>query len=98
MASMQSQDKELGDKALLALQQYLDNNPDAPGPMQAYVYRTMGLICKRVIGDDVLAEEYMTKQMELDPFCSQAFGAPAAGLFSPPDELPPDGGYYCRPF
>jgi tetratricopeptide (TPR) repeat protein len=99
MKAMETQDKMLGEEAVEVYQQYLDHNEDAPAPIKAYVYRMMGLTTKRIIGNDALADDYMKKQEELDPFCSRAFGAPALGLFTSPDDLPPmAGGYYSRPF
>jgi len=99
MKAMETQNKMLGEEAIEAFQKYLDLNTDAPGPLKAYAYRMMGLTSKRIIGNDDLADDYMKKQEEMDPFCSRAFGSPALGLFTPPDDLPPMSvGYYSRPF
>jgi tetratricopeptide (TPR) repeat protein len=98
MNAMQSQDKVLAEDALIAYQKYLDASPDAPGPIKAYTYGMMAQTCKRIIGNDALADEYMEKKDTLDPFCSRASGAPSEGLFTPPDVLPKNTVYYSRPF
>jgi tetratricopeptide (TPR) repeat protein len=98
MNAMQNQDKVLAEDALNAYQKYLDASPDAPGPIKAYTYGMMAQTCKRITGNDVLADEYIEKKNALDPFCSRASGAPSEGLFTPPDVLPENTVYYSRPF
>lgn len=98
MVAMERQDKNLGEDAILAYQEYLDEYPDAPGPLKAYVYRMMALTSGRIIGNEALAEEYRSKEQALDPFCSRAFGSPSMALFVPPGEMYEGTGYYSRPF
>ena len=98
MSAMQTQDKDLGEESIEAFRQTLELNPDAPGPIKAYVYGMMALCYGRLLEDQELADEYMAKKEALDPFCSRASGAPGMALFAPPDVLVDDIGYYSRPF
>ncbi len=98
MSAMEKQDKSLGQEAIDESKRYLELNPDAPGPIKAYVYNMMGMISGRILGDQPLAEEYMEKKKELDRFCSRASGSPGMGLYAPPDVLVADVRYYSRPF
>lgn len=98
MMAMEMQDKKLGEDAILAYQDYLDDYTDAPGPLKAYVYGMMALTSGRILGNQTLAEEYKAKMNALDPFCSRTFGAPSMALFIPPGEMFEGTGYYSRPF
>ncbi len=98
MNAMQSGNKDYGMQAVESFKEYLELNPNAPGPIKAYVYRWMSKIYERVIGDQELADTYAEKEDELDPFCSRASGSPSLGLFVPPDVLSANVKYYSRPY
>lgn len=98
MNAMENQNHDIGAEAIRMYQRYLSNNPDAPNPMKAYLYRMIALTGKRITGNEELANNYMKKQEEADPFCSRAFGAPSPNLFIPPNEMPIASAYYSRPF
>ena len=98
MKAMENQDHDLGADAIRMYQKYLSSNPDATNPMKAYLYRMIALTGKRITGNEELANNYMKKQEEADPFCSRAFGSPSTNLFIPPDQNPVGDGYYSRPF
>lgn len=98
MLAMESQDKKMGEDAINVYQEYLTEYPDAPDPMKAYIYGMMGLTCNRIIGNQTLADEYISQKNALDPFCSRAFGSPSLALFVAPGEMYEGTGYYSRPF
>lgn len=98
MQAMQEQDKELAGEALGVFEEYLEEYPDAPGPLKAYAYRMMAMVSGRILGNADLAEEYNLKKELCDPFCSRAFGAPSMALFVEPGVMPEGTGYYSRPF
>jgi len=89
--------KSLAVDAIAAFQQYLDMNPDAPGSIKAYTYKTMSRASK-MSGDESKAEEYGAKANELDPFRSRASGSPSEYLYIAPGVVPENTNYFSRPF
>jgi len=98
MNAMENQNHDTGAEAIRMYQRYISSNPDATNPMKAYLYRMIAVTGKRITGNEELANNFMKKQEETDPFCSRAFGAPSPNLFIPPDEIPTASAYYSRPF
>jgi len=76
---------------------YLNSIPEPKNPMKAWVYGHMAMI-QRHSGDEEEAEKFMGMAEDLDPFYSQAFGKPGKSIYSPPDVVVHEQGYYLSPF
>ena len=76
---------------------YLNSSPEPLNPMKAWVYGHLAMIAHRS-GNQEKAEELVAMAKELDPYYSQAFGAPGMKLYCPPDQVIHDQGYYMSPF
>jgi len=78
-------------------QKYLNSTPEPIKPMKAWVYRKLATINKRT-GNTELGEKYINMANELDPFHTPATGKPGKAIYSPPDVVVHDQGYYLSPF
>jgi tetratricopeptide (TPR) repeat protein len=76
---------------------FLKSVPEPLKPMKAWVYATLSMI-SRHSGNMEEAEQYMERAKEMDPFFSPSYGKPSMVLFSPPDEVVHEQGYYLSPF
>jgi len=76
---------------------YLNVTPQPIKPMRAWTYSTLAMINHRA-GNKELAEKYMGMAKELDPFYSRASAKPGKAIYSPPDVVVHDQGYYLSPF
>lgn len=76
---------------------FLNFTPEPNNPMKAWVYRKLAMI-NRHTGNEEAAEKYIGKAEDLDPFHSPAFGKPSVALYSPPDVVIHEQGYFLSPF
>ncbi|MCD4682457.1 MAG: hypothetical protein K8R86_04155 [Bacteroidales bacterium] len=78
-------------------QKYLNSTPEPIKPMKAWVYRKLATINKRT-GNTELGEKYINMANELDPFHTPKTGTPGKAIYSPPDVIVHEQGYYLSPF
>jgi len=78
-------------------QKYLNFTPEPINPMKAWVYRKLATINKRT-GNTELGEKYINMAFELDPFHTPKTGKPGKAIYSPPDVVVHEQGYYLSPF
>lgn len=78
-------------------QKYLNSTPEPIKPMKAWVYRKLATINKRT-GNKELGEKYINMANELDPFHTPKTGKPGKAIYSPPDVVVHEQGYYLSPF
>ena len=76
---------------------FLNFTPEPINPNKAWVYGTLSMIIRRA-GNEELAEKYKGMAKELDPFYSRASAKPGKAIYSPPDVVVHDQGYYLSPF
>jgi len=76
---------------------FLNFTPEPINPMKAWAYGTLAMINHRA-GNKELAEKYKGMAKELDPFYSRASAKPGKAIYSPPDVVVHDQGYYLSPF
>jgi len=76
---------------------FLNFTPEPINPMKAWAYGTLSMINHRA-GNKELAEKYKGMAKELDPFYSRASAKPGRAIYSPPDVVIHDQGYYLSPF
>ncbi len=76
---------------------YLESTPEPNKPMQAWTYSKLAMIDRRT-GNEEASEKLMGKAEDLDPFYSKAFGKPGKALYSPPDVIVHEQGYFLSPF
>jgi tetratricopeptide (TPR) repeat protein len=76
---------------------FLNFTPEPNNPMKAWTYSKLAMISRRT-GNEEVAEKYMGKADDLDPFYSPAFGKPSGALYSPPDVVVHEQGYFLSPF
>lgn len=76
---------------------FLNFTPEPINPMKAWAYGTLSMINHRA-GNEELAEKYKGMAKELDPFYSRASAKPDRAIYSPPDVVVHDQGYYLSPF
>ncbi len=76
---------------------YLNSKPEPFKPMKAWTYFQLAMV-NRQLGNKETFEKFMGMAKELDPFFSHASGKPSKVLYSPPDVIVHDQGYYLSPF
>ena len=76
---------------------FLNFTPEPINPMKAWAYGTLAMINHRA-GNKEVAEKYKGMAKELDPFYSRASAKPDRTIYSPPDVVVHDQGYYLSPF
>ncbi len=76
---------------------FLNFTPEPNNPMKAWTYSKLAMIDRRT-GKEEVAEKLMKKAEKLDPFHSPAFGKPGKVLYSPPDVVTHQQGYFLSPF
>jgi tetratricopeptide (TPR) repeat protein len=76
---------------------FLNFTPEPINPMKAWAYGTLAMINHRA-GNEEVAEKYKGMAKELDPFYSRASAKPGKAIYSPPDVVVHDQGYYLSPF
>jgi len=76
---------------------YLSSKPEPINPMKAWTYFQLAMVNRQLANKEVF-EKFMGMAKELDPFFSQASGKPSTMLYSPPDVIVHEQGYYLSPF
>ncbi|MBE0636885.1 MAG: tetratricopeptide repeat protein [Bacteroidales bacterium] len=76
---------------------FLNFTPEPKNPMKAWAYSILSMINRRT-GNVEVADKFLIMAKELDPFFSPISGKPGIKLYSPPDVVVHDQGYYLSPF
>ena len=76
---------------------FLNFSPEPINPMKAWAYGTLSMI-NRHTGNFEASDKFLILAEELDPFFSPISGKPSMALYSPPDVVVHEQGYYLSPF